>query len=234
MSISESLRTEEASVLLSELLRRGAMREKQETFFFMTEPDQAAFEELSSKGLACLLDEASGRIAATNKAAQRLAVSQKFTGPTSICKYVSMARSASHVDPAELSAFDLLVSLIDSGWSERATAGKSKRLTPYRSDGEKLLFYDSCSKLISKPYLVCLLQADKLFAKGISEVHHFQPEMYYKALLHCEAEDAARITPNCAGGYYREILRLPGQDPANAQQRGASVRIMKATPFIQW
>ena len=197
-----------ASQLLTELLQRGALETQPRNFYFLSDVDFGAFEELRAKGLATLLDSTSGRAAATQRAASALAILQLFEGPAPVYSYMSSARLEGNV--AEASVFDLLLMLVHNGWTEQAVAGKSRRCLPFAPRGQKVFFLDRSARHISRFYLICLLKADDLFAKGVTAIAHFQTDAYYKALMDCEAAQAKLIQPDCKAAEYK---RLKGGKP---------------------
>ena len=201
---SNDARTRPASLLLSELLHQGALESQPRVFHFLTEEDAPAFIELQGKGLAKFVDEDLNRIAATARAASRLAVLQLFKGPTPICQHISRARAARDLDQASI--FDLLVMLLSSGWSEQLIDGKSRCCLPYESGAPKTVFLNKWAKHISRPYLTCLLRSDEIFAKGVNSIAHFETDVYYRALLQSDPERARRIQPGCKAHVYRTLL----------------------------
>ena len=206
-----------AQQLLSELLQRGALesRRSRRTFFLQNDSDEASFDELRAAGLATCVDEATGSIAACSGALKDLGVMLLYHGPEQICKYVSSARSQ---DPtgSQGTVFDLLLSLLGTGWSERGLQVKSARLPPFQPGGEKILYYHVASKSISRNYLECLSKADTLFSKGVSGIHHFQIETYYKTLLDVDPNKASLVRPGQQARAYRQLMGLLPPPPSPA------------------
>ncbi|CAE7773047.1 unnamed protein product, partial [Symbiodinium sp. CCMP2456] len=212
--------TAPAYELLTALLQGGVAQALPHKYFFLQDDEQRdAFRQLQMKGLACFTDEASGRIASTSHATEGLCVAQLYSGPTPICEYMSKARARGQLD--ENTVFELLLILLQGGWQEVGKASK-KRVDPYVVDGPKIAYYDTSSATISRLYLRCLIQADEIFAKGVRAIHHFQPQLYYRCLLECDAAQAARTGPNLNTTAYRRLLGLPtaGAAPSPAEDVG--------------
>ena len=212
---SDSLnpRTELAHQLLTELLQQGESRH----FFLQDDEQQRAFHELQSHGLACWFDEASGRIAATASASRGVCMVHLYHTPIGVCEYMSKARVQNELD--DHTVFDLLLALLQNGWREVGTPSKG-RVPPYKHGSAKTVYYHTASATLSKLYLRCLLQADNLFAKGVDEIHVFQLEIYYRALLQCNDSQAKHIVPHLKAAAYRQLMGWQEPDAAREEDEG--------------
>ena len=110
-------------------------------------------------------------------------------------------------DPSSMTLAELILHLSATGWHDEE-CNQPKKAKPYTS-GEDKVWYRSTKK-ISHLYLQALSIADaNIKSKLICEVHHFQPQAYYRAIL-----AGKKPLPNQCLDYYKIIM---GSDPADAK-----------------
>lgn len=108
---------------------------------------------------------------------------------------------------ASFSTFELMQELMHQGWSMERQ-GASKRLTPYKPNGQKLFYFTTS---LNSPYLKCLLCADVLFKSGLKHLHHFQPVQYYKTILLLRDKlGEGEVLPNQPLSYYQVLQQRKG------------------------
>ena len=111
-------------------------------------------------------------------------------------------------------AFELMLRLSAAGWS-RETKKSSKKQTPYKSGAAKVFFYTSGScdtSGISKDYLRTLLLADFILSHlHQKQLWHFQPVMYYKAILflysHGRESEMHLVKPHQPHSFYKLLMQ---------------------------
>ena len=213
-----------AQQLLSELLQRGALesRRSRRTFFLQNDSDEASFDELRAAGLATCVDEATGSIAACSGALKDLGVMLLYHGPEQICKYVSSARSQ---DPtgSQGTVFDLLLSLLGTGWSERGLQVKSARLPPFQPGGEKILYYHVASKSISRNYLELSVQSGHTILQRCVRHPSFPDRDLLQDAVGCGPEQGLLVRPGQQARAYRQLMGLlpPPPSPADDVDGGS-------------
>ena len=113
-------------------------------------------------------------------------------------KLLEYKRTGIGVDFDNYTTAELILLLGDLGWADQQQ-NKSRRVPPYVRSGPKI-WYQSAGCKISKLYLRALIAAPDLFNldSGITEIHHFQPQAYYKALLR-----ECAVLPNLPLHYYK-------------------------------
>lgn len=123
-----------------------------------------------------------------------------------------------------MSPMELLFALMDSGWVEQCVK-KSRKLRPFTQQSDKLIFYHAASESggLHRFYLMALLDSKSIFEKGISEIHYFQSEEYYKTLINCKPSIACSIMPNRPAAEYK---RLKQSHDADADHRFQARRLL--------
>lgn len=93
---------------------------------------------------------------------------------------------------AQESKLDVILALLRRGWAHVGSVPP-----PYKRTREKHLIQH-----MRKPssYYVCLLEADQLFARGVSEVKHDGKDLYYQALLRLDGERLAEFLRKLQAG----------------------------------
>ena len=118
-----------------------------------------------------------------------------------------------------MSPMELLFALMDCGWVEQCVR-KSRKLRPFTQQSQKLIFYHAASESggLHRFYLMALLDSKNIFEKGISEIHYFQSEEYYKTLINCKPSLAGSIMPNRPAAEYKRLKQ--GQSDADRPFQG--------------
>jgi len=114
---------------------------------------------------------------------------------------------------------ELLFALMDSGWEEKCVQ-KSTRIPPFTAESDKHVFYHTSSETggLHRFYLMALLKSEDIFSKGVTSIHYFQSEEYYKTLIQCSEEIAMILQPNRPAAEYK-LLKDGGT--TTHRQRGA-------------
>ena len=81
-------------------------------------------------------------------------------------------------DGDQCSSFDLLCSLKESGWQ---IASSGQRVPPFVPGGEKVMTLHRVTQ--RKSYLRCLLDIDRLFARGLTKLPHRDGDVFYSELF---------------------------------------------------
>ena len=184
--------------LMSQLLEVGPGR----TSFLLADDYPQAFAELHNSGLASA--DTGGRLMALPRAAEVVQLTQLFVSPVSISEYRSVPAPAEEA----MSVLDIMNELADAGWQRITLQSlrKAERPAPFTPNAEKKFFLAAKSS-VGRNYLLALWKSSSLFNKGVPRIHHFQAEGYYKALMECAPEHAAKIVPGQKADVYKEFRR---------------------------
>ena len=166
--------------------------------------------ELLDKQLVARKDGAElDTFAITEKGADGLVVHQTSTFHCLLSRFSSADAQGSGVDALDLAHctdFDLVLALGQGGWQVRQEK-PSRKTIPYKPGAEKVWYYHRSTAKggITRKYLTALLQVEKLFAKGVKELFHFQPGGYYAAIL--QDNDPGKVLPWQSKEYYKVLLQ---------------------------
>ena len=204
------LRSQQASEVLVEIVQNGALPGSSRKY--LRDGGDDGIAELLSLGFVRFDQEHGDSIKATHDALRAMHLTQVFDSPVPIYEY----HPAQHLADTDMSSFELLLKLLASGWQERRVSTKSKRVPYHRGDEKIVLLHDRSP--LSGLYLRALLRSEELFAKNICEIHHFQSEAYYRALLDCDASQAGQIKPGLGLQEYKSVIRGHGEDMGALQR----------------
>lgn len=147
----------------------------------------------------------------TEKGVAQFDLAQTFFSPTNILEFFK-------VDPAlptatTMSCFELLLLLKSSGWQE-CCVRVSKQIPPYRDGSDKRVYYHQNSQRggLSQPYLYALVTSENLLSHG-GEIHYFQSDAYYKALVELPVGQAALLRPGQSAASYKAAVHKKARDP---------------------
>ena len=193
-------RSAKASSLLAEIIRFGAVEGCASGNYLCSNCEEDVLLELQQLRYVVFSSDHGDSVVATRAATSAIFLTQSFVWANSLLEYTS------DPPPTEenMTIFDLLVALRAEGWVEKELSKKSK-CDPYREGKDKVIYYH-CSSALCKFYLRALWKSKDIFKKQILEIHYWQLESYYRALLECNVEQAKAIRPNQPMGYYRIVL----------------------------
>lgn len=192
-------RTQEASDLLSEIIKHGAVEGNLGKHYLAVNNQDEHFLQLRNLGFIKYLEDTGDSIVATKKALHAVQPTLVYFSPAHTHEYMS------DTVPAEpnMTVIDLLLALLVAGWSEKGFPPK-KSVEPYRIGAEKHVFYHTGSALC-KFYLRALLNSETIFAKGIVAIYYWQSEAYYRTLLECDAAHVHLVRPSLTLKEYKGI-----------------------------
>lgn len=175
-------------------------------------------QELLSKGFVCkmtLLEREDHQLFTLTDAGRAFVKpSVKVEHPIPLLRF---KRPGIGLDFWQHTTLELIFHLASEGWMDQEHT-KSKTLPPYMANGDKI-WYKPPGSRISHLYLHALAVADDRFKSGcIVELHHFQPQAYYRAII----DGLIGITPNQPLAFYKllhqrnqQLKNLPTTDSAD-------------------
>eukprot|EP00435_Cladocopium_sp_Y103_P052226 s335_g16.t1 len=121
-----------------------------------------------------------------------------------------------------LTRWELQLLLVEEGWED--VYSRKRKLPPITADTFKgveteikpTYFYDHT---LGKGYLMCLVLISRLLGKGLRELHHFQLQSYYSALIDSLQSNPGildQVLPNQPLAFYKEQKT---RNQSAAQQR---------------
>ena len=193
-------RSKHAQLLLQALASAGAAGSKDHG---VSLDDSEALQELLKKDYACKMvllgrtDHQQYTLTMRGRACFRAAV--RVEDPVPILQF---KRKNLGTNLGEYSSAELILHLAEQGWTDLEKK-KTKKATPFVLGAEKI-WYRSTGVRPSRLYLQSLAVAhDRIQSGCISELHHFQPQAYYKAV--CEGHIG--IKPNQPLSFYKIIAK---------------------------
>lgn len=126
------------------------------------------------------------------------------------------------------SRFELVMALMHSGWTESDQLQSSDCYGPVDSEQEFTLNGRSGSGLFQE-YLLCLLQADALFAAGVPAIHHCQIKAYYFCMLTLlklgtplAQQSLKSYRPDLSASAYKKLVRDAEPDQTSSNKKKQS------------
>ena len=161
----------------------------------------ADLASLTQKGL---VERDGDSFQVTEKGVAQFDLAQTFFSPTNVLEFFK-------VDPAlptakTMSCFELLLLLKSSGWQEECITA-SKQIPPYRGGSDKRVYYHKTSQRggLSQAYLYALVASENLVSRR-GEIHYFQSDAYYKALVELPVDQAALLRPGQSAASYKAAV----------------------------
>ena len=143
----------------------------------------------------------------TTRGMKTLKVTQSFNACDLLAGYTQWKQSPTDDDLKTMSEFEYILELTSQGWGYEWKA-PSKKVKPYNnSDSTEKTWYYQSELRVNKTYLHVLMRADKLFERGLVEIHHFQKKKYYECLLRVPTGELNAVQPWHPDSYYKVILQ---------------------------
>ena len=135
--------------------------------------------------------------------------------PKKILAYKRRGLPAISAECDDHTTVELILVLKESGWSDLQKP-KYIRSEPYKK-GEPKVWYWSENSRVSKQYLKTLALSAQILAPetGIREIHHHQPQAYYKSL-----QMKRPVLPNQPLQYYKLKAKKSGHEGADQDHAG--------------
>lgn len=156
---------------------------------------------------------------------------QRVTSETAL---VDMKDSDALTFLASLTRWELQMILMEQGWQDvYSTKRKMNPIvaapgTNMPDKPQRVYYYDHS---LGRDYLTCLIMLERMFSNGLLELHHFQLQNYYSALMDTLQSNPAvlsRIVPNQPTAFYKE-LKTRNQ---TKHRHGTKRKLNHATPDL--
>lgn len=167
--------------------------------------DCEELDQLVQQG--CLIERGGDQYVITRRAMEMLMPAQTYKQPVPIMNY----RPDNPPDPSNEPPMMLLLLLLDNGWQE-VCVQKTRKCSPYTPGANKHIYYHLGGGL-TRFYLLAMLESEKLFKKGVHEIHYFQLEEYYKFLINCSTSQVDMVKPNLKAVEQLVLLCRPRPKP---------------------
>ena len=109
----------------------------------------------------------------------------------------------------DMSTLELIATLRGLGWDSVSKAPGSRIAPCTQKRCRKAWFCTvASSKVVSKWYLICCAEVGSLFESGLEELHHMQPDAYYKAIqfFKSDSDKLKKVVPYKPATFYFELM----------------------------